>query len=126
MPSDNRIRANEVQSAEIEHPLAAEVVRILQGLGRRAYHTSPFDILSAALEELRVRAILAQRQASGLWPKALEWLAQAQCGPEFIESTRTLNGHYGNYRCARTLQRRKFVLLPSENQCFRPKVAAKS
>jgi exodeoxyribonuclease-5 len=48
-------------AAEIKHPLAAEVVRILQGLGRRAYQTSPFDILSGAVEELRVRAILAQR-----------------------------------------------------------------
>jgi ATP-dependent exoDNAse (exonuclease V) beta subunit len=48
-------------AAEIKHPLAAEVVRILQGIGRRAYQTSPFDILSAAVEELRVRAILAQR-----------------------------------------------------------------
>jgi ATP-dependent exoDNAse (exonuclease V) beta subunit len=48
-------------AAEIKHLLAAEVVRILQGIGRRAYQTSPFDILSAAVEELRVRAILAQR-----------------------------------------------------------------
>jgi ATP-dependent exoDNAse (exonuclease V) beta subunit len=48
-------------AAEISHPLAAEVVRILQGLGRRAYQTSTFDILSAAVEELHVRAILAQR-----------------------------------------------------------------
>jgi ATP-dependent exoDNAse (exonuclease V) beta subunit len=50
-------------AAEISHPLAAEVVRILQGLGRRAYQTSPFDILSAAVEELHVRAILAQRHS---------------------------------------------------------------
>jgi len=49
------------EGAEINHPLAAEVVRILQGLGRKAYQTSPFDILSAAVEELHVRAILAQR-----------------------------------------------------------------
>ncbi|MFZ0958156.1 MAG: UvrD-helicase domain-containing protein [Candidatus Sulfotelmatobacter sp.] len=48
-------------AAEINHPLAAEVIRVLQGLGRRAYQTSPFDILSAAVEELHVRAILAQR-----------------------------------------------------------------
>ncbi len=48
-------------AAEISHPLAAEVIRVLQGLARRAYHTSPFDILSAAVEELHVRAILAQR-----------------------------------------------------------------
>jgi ATP-dependent exoDNAse (exonuclease V) beta subunit len=46
---------------EINHPLAAEVIQVLQGLGRQAYQTSPFDILSAAVEELRVRAILAQR-----------------------------------------------------------------
>src|ERR1017187_3527960 len=49
------------EAAEINHPLAAEVVRVLQGLGRKAYQTSPFDVLSAAVEELHVRAILAQR-----------------------------------------------------------------
>ena len=49
------------EAAEINHPLAAELVRVLQGLGRKAYQTSPFDILSAAVEELHVRAILAQR-----------------------------------------------------------------
>ena len=48
-------------AAEINHALAAEVVRVLQGLARKAYQTSPFDILSAAVEELHVRAILAQR-----------------------------------------------------------------
>ncbi len=48
-------------ATEINHPLAAEVIRVLQGLARKAYQTSPFDILSAAVEELRVRAILAQR-----------------------------------------------------------------
>jgi ATP-dependent exoDNAse (exonuclease V) beta subunit len=48
-------------AAGISHSLAAEVIRVLQGLARRAYHTSPFDILSAAVEELHVRAILAQR-----------------------------------------------------------------
>jgi ATP-dependent exoDNAse (exonuclease V) beta subunit len=46
---------------EVNHPLAAEVIRVLQGLGRKAYQTSPFDILSAAAEELHVRAVLAQR-----------------------------------------------------------------
>jgi exodeoxyribonuclease-5 len=49
------------EPTEINHPLAAEVMRVLQGLGRKAYQTSPFDILSAAVEELHVRAILAQR-----------------------------------------------------------------
>ena len=48
-------------AAEINHQLAAEVIRVLQGLGRKAYQTSPFDILSAAAEELHVRAVLAQR-----------------------------------------------------------------
>jgi ATP-dependent exoDNAse (exonuclease V) beta subunit len=48
-------------ATEINHPLAAEVIRVLQGLARKAYQTSPFDILSAAVEELHVRAILAQR-----------------------------------------------------------------
>jgi ATP-dependent exoDNAse (exonuclease V) beta subunit len=47
--------------AQINHPLAAAVIRILQGLARRAYQTSPFDVLSAAVEELHVRALLAQR-----------------------------------------------------------------
>jgi exodeoxyribonuclease-5 len=47
--------------AEINHPLAAEVIGVLQGLGRKAYQTSPFDILSAGVEELHVRAVLAQR-----------------------------------------------------------------
>jgi exodeoxyribonuclease-5 len=50
-------------AAEINHQLAAEVIRVLQGLARRAYQTSPFDILSAAVEELDVRAILAQRHS---------------------------------------------------------------
>jgi exodeoxyribonuclease-5 len=50
-----------IDAAEINHQLAAEVIRVLQGLGRKAYQTSPFDILSAAVEELHVRAILAQR-----------------------------------------------------------------
>ncbi len=48
-------------AAEITHPVAAEVMRILQGMARWAYQTSPFDILSAAVEQLHVRAILAQR-----------------------------------------------------------------
>jgi ATP-dependent exoDNAse (exonuclease V) beta subunit len=48
-------------AVEIKHPLAAEVIRVLQSLARKAYQTSPFDILSAAVEELQVRAILAQR-----------------------------------------------------------------
>jgi ATP-dependent exoDNAse (exonuclease V) beta subunit len=48
-------------AVEIKHPLAAEVIRVLQSLARKAYQTSPFDILSAAVEELHVRAILAQR-----------------------------------------------------------------
>jgi ATP-dependent exoDNAse (exonuclease V) beta subunit len=47
--------------AQINHPLAAEVIRVLQGLARRAYQTSPFDVLSAAVEQLHVRALLAQR-----------------------------------------------------------------
>jgi ATP-dependent exoDNAse (exonuclease V) beta subunit len=48
-------------AVDINHPLAAEVIRVLQGLARKAYQTSPFDVLSAAVEELHVRAILAQR-----------------------------------------------------------------
>jgi ATP-dependent exoDNAse (exonuclease V) beta subunit len=48
-------------AGQINHPLAAEIIQVLQSLARNAYQTSPFDILSSAVEELRVRAILAQR-----------------------------------------------------------------
>lgn len=49
------------EPTQIHHPLAAEIIRVLQSLARRAYQTSPFDVLSAAVEELHVRALLAQR-----------------------------------------------------------------
>ncbi len=44
----------------IPNPVARKAVQILQGLARRAYNTTPFDILSAAVEELRVRPLLVQ------------------------------------------------------------------
>jgi exodeoxyribonuclease-5 len=46
---------------EVTHPVAKETLRILQGLGRRALGLPPFDLLNAAVEELRVRPILRQR-----------------------------------------------------------------
>lgn len=44
----------------VPNPVAREAVQILQSLARRAYNTTPFDILSAAVEELRVRPLLVQ------------------------------------------------------------------
>src|ERR1700741_1850373 len=49
------------EATQINHPRAAEVIRVLQGLARTAYQTSPFEVLSTAVEELHVRALLAQR-----------------------------------------------------------------
>jgi ATP-dependent exoDNAse (exonuclease V) beta subunit len=49
------------EPTQINHPRAAEVIRVLQGLARTAYQTSPFEVLSTAVEELHVRALLAQR-----------------------------------------------------------------
>jgi len=51
--------------AEIHHPLAREVVEILQGLARGARTTTPFELLTEAIEELRVRPILKQRHPGG-------------------------------------------------------------
>lgn len=47
--------------ALVKHELAAGVLAVLQGLAKRAYSTSPFHLLSAAVEELRVRPLLVQR-----------------------------------------------------------------
>jgi ATP-dependent exoDNAse (exonuclease V) beta subunit len=44
----------------VEHAVAAETLRTLAALKRKAYSTSPFDLLSAAVEELRVRPLLVE------------------------------------------------------------------
>ena len=53
------------EPSEIDHPLAKEVVEILQGLARRARATTPFEVLAEAVEELRFRPILKQRHPGG-------------------------------------------------------------
>jgi ATP-dependent helicase/nuclease subunit A len=45
----------------VNHPVACETLRVLQGLGRKAQGTSPFNLMNAAAEDLRVRPILRQR-----------------------------------------------------------------
>ena len=45
----------------VKHGVAAETLRTLAALKRKAYTTSPFDLLSAAVEELRVRPLLVER-----------------------------------------------------------------
>ena len=47
------------------HPVASQTLRILQGLARRAPAAAPFDLLAAAVEELRVRNVLKQRHRMG-------------------------------------------------------------
>ncbi|MBL8199772.1 MAG: UvrD-helicase domain-containing protein [Chromatiales bacterium] len=49
----------------VANPVAGEVLRILQGLYRRARGTTPFDLLAQAVEELRVRAVIRQRHPGG-------------------------------------------------------------
>lgn len=45
----------------VTHPLAAQTLRILKSLSRRSRGTTPFDALSEAIAELRVRPLLTQR-----------------------------------------------------------------
>ena len=45
----------------IRHPRARDVLERLQALHRRSHATAPWDLLSQAVEELRVRPILLQR-----------------------------------------------------------------
>jgi len=45
----------------IEHPLAQSVIKALQSLGRRIHSTTPHDLLSQAVDVLRVRPLLLQR-----------------------------------------------------------------
>lgn len=47
--------------AAVANPTAASVLAMLQQLSRKARTTTPFLILSEALERLKVRAVLAQR-----------------------------------------------------------------
>ena len=46
---------------EIKHDLARDVISKLQNLARRRYTTTPFQLLSDAVNELRVRPILNER-----------------------------------------------------------------
>ncbi|MGA3314814.1 MAG: UvrD-helicase domain-containing protein [Candidatus Korobacteraceae bacterium] len=46
---------------QVCNAVTREVLGILQGLARRAYNTTPYDILSAAIDELRVRPLIVQR-----------------------------------------------------------------
>ncbi len=48
----------------IQHPVAAQALRILQSLARRPA-SAPFDVLNAAVEGLQVRAILRLRHPRG-------------------------------------------------------------
>ncbi|AUT75726.1 ATP-dependent endonuclease [Paraburkholderia hospita] len=48
-------------SEDIAHPLAREVIGKLQALARRSHHTTPHDLLSQAIDTLRVRHILHER-----------------------------------------------------------------
>ncbi|MBL8224826.1 MAG: UvrD-helicase domain-containing protein [Chromatiales bacterium] len=50
---------------DLRNDVAREVLGILQGLARRAHSTTPFDLLAAAVEELRVRALVRQRHPGG-------------------------------------------------------------
>jgi exodeoxyribonuclease-5 len=50
---------------DLANPVAREVMAVLQGLARRARGTTPFDLLAAAVEELRVRALVRQRHPGG-------------------------------------------------------------
>lgn len=46
---------------EVSHPIAREVISTLAALRRASRHTTPYDLLSRAVEELRVRPILNAR-----------------------------------------------------------------
>ncbi len=50
-----------VDPTEVPHPLARDVLAKLQGLRHRAHATTPHDILSQAVDVLRVRPILRAR-----------------------------------------------------------------
>lgn len=50
-----------VEASHIQHPLARNVIEKIQGLYRRANTTTPHDLLSQAVDILRVRPILKER-----------------------------------------------------------------
>ena len=50
-----------VDLAAIVHPLARDVIERLQGLQKRAKSTTPHDLLSQAVDVLRVRPVLLER-----------------------------------------------------------------
>lgn len=50
-----------LQIADVRDPSLRETLDILQGLARRARSTTPFVLLSSAVEEMRVRPVLRQR-----------------------------------------------------------------
>ena len=50
-----------VRAEVVRHARAREVLEQLQALHRRSHATAPFDLLSQAVDELRVRPVLLQR-----------------------------------------------------------------
>jgi ATP-dependent exoDNAse (exonuclease V) beta subunit len=50
-----------VDPGAVQHPLARDILEKLQGLRRRANATTPHDLLSQAVDVLRVRPLLLQR-----------------------------------------------------------------
>ena len=50
-----------IDASHIQHSVAGATIAVLNTLARRAYNTTPFDILSAAVEGLRIRPLLLQR-----------------------------------------------------------------
>jgi len=50
-----------MSALDIEHPVARSVVERLQALSKRANSTSPHDLLSQAVDSMRVRSILVER-----------------------------------------------------------------
>ena len=50
-----------VVAAGVAHPLARSVIETLQALQRRVHSTTPHDLLSQAVDALRVRPLLLQR-----------------------------------------------------------------
>lgn len=59
-----------VDPEAVQHPLARDILEKLQGLRRRVNSTTPHDLLSQAVDVLRVRPILLQRH-SGQAERAL-------------------------------------------------------
>ena len=58
--------------AMVEHVVARKVLAILQGLARKAHSTTPAQLMSRAIEELRIRPILKNRhRAMGRAERAL-------------------------------------------------------